>query len=402
VTITSYPFENQDTSETDFSRLFKELQDSGVAGDVGSDAFKVTSDGSGMDVQINPGFAMLRGHAIHSSAVETKTLAAADGLYPRIDRVILRLDPVANAITIEVLQGDPAETPTAQSLTYTETGVFELSLAEVTVPAGSLNVAQSAINDNRTFMGMRLGNWKTSTRPTGTARRGRLGFNSDTATWEFWNGTGWANMVVAKAVDSDKLGGVVAGDYLLKTGKAADADKLDGYDSSATATASTIALRTTDGRLLVGAPSGTTDATTKKYVDDGLAGKLGLTAKAADADKLDGIDSSGFSRTTHTHTYTVFGSYVGDGMSGRTIALPGRSVFVVVTDTANTITGYSGPAGNTGNRGLSGTSSGVIWTASNLKRPTLNTSGFQVSAGTSPDLNTDGQTYQYSAVLEAK
>jgi hypothetical protein len=48
---------------------------------------------------------------------------------------------------------------------------------------------------------------------------------------------------------------------------------------------------------LAGDPVANLDAATKQYVDNGLATKLGLTAKAADSDKLDGIDSTQFLRS---------------------------------------------------------------------------------------------------------
>ena len=62
--------------------------------------------------------------------------------------------------------------------------------------------------------------------------------------------------------------------YLLTTGKAADSDKLDGIDSTGFAAAS----------------------------HDHDAAYLGKTAKAADSDKLDGVDSTGFVNTTANQT----------------------------------------------------------------------------------------------------
>jgi hypothetical protein len=190
VTITSYPFELQDVSESQFSRFFRELQDSGVVGEVGNGGFTVSSDGSGLDVQIDLGFGIVRGHAIDSDAVESRTLATADGTNPRIDLVVLRLDPVANGITIEVVTGSPATTPVAPNLTQTETGIYEIALAQVRVAAGSLNIAAGDITDRRIYLGQRVGNWTTATRPSGP-QRARLGYNSNTLSWEFWNGTTW-------------------------------------------------------------------------------------------------------------------------------------------------------------------------------------------------------------------
>lgn len=188
--ITSYPFDNQDVSESQYSALFRELQDSGIVGDSSSTAFKLTTDASGLDVQVAAGMAIVRGHAIISDAPITVTPDAAHATLPRIDRVVLRLDPVANGISVELKAGTPAASPLAPGLTYTDTGIFEVALGEVRVEAAALNVLTSNITDQRTWVGQRIGLWKSATRP-GSPRKARLGFNEDTGSWEYWNGAAW-------------------------------------------------------------------------------------------------------------------------------------------------------------------------------------------------------------------
>jgi hypothetical protein len=192
VTITSYPFELQDVTETQFSEMFKELQDSGVVGDIDGNDLRITSDGSGLDVQVGAGFAFVRGHVMKSDATETRTLATAEAS-PRIDRIVLRLDPVGNAITIEILKGTAGTNPTAPALTQTTTGIYEISLAQVLVPADALNISNAEITDERPMAGGRAGVWQTTTRPA-SPNKGRLGFNSTRAAWEFWSGTAWLDV----------------------------------------------------------------------------------------------------------------------------------------------------------------------------------------------------------------
>ena len=82
--------------------------------------------------------------------------------------------------------------------------------------------------------------------------------------------------LVADAIDHGALGGLADNDhpqYLLTTGKAADSDKLDGVDSTGFATAG--------------------------HNHSGVY--LPIAGKAADSDKLDGIDSTGFSLVDHSH-----------------------------------------------------------------------------------------------------
>ncbi|MFD7738065.1 tail fiber domain-containing protein [Kitasatospora sp. NPDC059800] len=186
----SYPFDGQATTETDFSRLFRELQDSGVAGTATGLDLKVSADSSGMKVSVQPGFAIVRGHAFLSTAVEVLPIATADTA-PRTDRIVLRLNPTANAITLAVLKGTPGGS--APALTQTDTDNHEVSLGLVAVGASVATIGLSAVTDDRSFLGSRVGTWTATTRPT-NPRVGRLGLNRSSSKWEFWDGSTWTDL----------------------------------------------------------------------------------------------------------------------------------------------------------------------------------------------------------------
>ncbi|MGW7434730.1 tail fiber domain-containing protein [Streptomyces sp. NPDC054849] len=188
MTITSYPFDEQPVSEGQFSYLFRELQSTGVADQVGGSGFNVFGDSSGMQVKVSAGFALIRGHAVQSTATETVTIAAASTSV-RIDRVVLRLDPAANSIVLAVVQGTPGGGVPA--VTQTDTGVYEFPLAQVSVAVGAATITASAVTGERRFIGTTVGGWTTSTRPT-SPRIGRLGLNTSTNQWEYWTGSAWA------------------------------------------------------------------------------------------------------------------------------------------------------------------------------------------------------------------
>lgn len=191
MSISSYPFDGQPVSEGQYSYLFRELAShSGVADQVGGAGFRVYGDSSGMQVKVNPGFAIVRGHAVQSTATETVTIAAASPA-TRYDRVVLRLDPTANAITIAVVQGTSGGGIPA--LTQTDTGVFEFPLATVTVPVGAASISAGNVQGEREFLGNSVGGWTTATRPA-NPRIGRLGLNTSTNQWEFWDGTQWKDL----------------------------------------------------------------------------------------------------------------------------------------------------------------------------------------------------------------
>lgn len=199
MTITSYPFENQDTTETQYSLLFREFQDSGVVGSIDGPGFSVTADGSGLDVQVNNGFAILRGHAVDSNGVETVVLDDA-GNSPRIDRIVLRLEPAQDRVTLAVVKGTASSTPEAPELTQTATGVFEIPLARVAVAANALNISNANITDERQFSGGRVGVWRTNSRPS-QPRRGRFGFNVTVGLFEFWDGVAWLSMGMGDVIE---------------------------------------------------------------------------------------------------------------------------------------------------------------------------------------------------------
>lgn len=82
--------------------------------------------------------------------------ANTDPSYNRIDRVILRLNlsgvtvgvTATNTISLDILKGTPASSPVAPTLTRTG-NVWELSLAQVLVPANSTTIPAANITDER-------------------------------------------------------------------------------------------------------------------------------------------------------------------------------------------------------------------------------------------------------------
>ncbi|MFG1602841.1 hypothetical protein [Actinoplanes sp. NPDC049265] len=197
--ISAYPFDGQDTTETQYSQLFRELQDTGVADSIGGPAFLVAATGNGLALSIQPGLAIVRGHAVASTAVETLTLSGA-GSAARQDRIVLRLDPTANTITPAILTGPNI------GLTQTDTGVYELSLALINVAANSTTLNSANVVDERRYVGSRVGSWTTAQRPV-DPRRYRLGFNTSTGKWEFFNGTTWIDMVAPTADNATRWNG---------------------------------------------------------------------------------------------------------------------------------------------------------------------------------------------------
>lgn len=149
--ITSFPWENIDTTETQFSQWARNIGE-GVKGSSATDDLKPFGDSSGMNVKVYAGQAMVRGHYFVSTATETLTVTTSDPSNPRIDAVVLELDPTANSIVLKVIAGTAASTPVAPTLTQTDAGVYQQLLGTVAVAAGTGLIISGNVTDSRSFL----------------------------------------------------------------------------------------------------------------------------------------------------------------------------------------------------------------------------------------------------------
>lgn len=145
----SWPFEGLDTSETQFSLWARNLGQGVIEGKLLE--LEPFGDGSGMNVKVRSGQALVRGHFYDSTTQETLSIAAADLSLPRKDAVVLRLDPTANNILLTVITGTPEVSPSLPALIQTDGGVYDLLIAEVDVDAGAVVISAGDVTDARTI-----------------------------------------------------------------------------------------------------------------------------------------------------------------------------------------------------------------------------------------------------------
>jgi hypothetical protein len=180
----SWPYENLDTSETQFSQWARNIGEGVTLGSLNE--LEVFADSTGMQVKAKSGQAMVRGHYYQNTAVEVLTLTAADPSNPRIDTVVIELDPSANSILLKVIAGAPAGSPTPTALVQTDAGVYQFKLAEVAVASGAITITAGNITDFRTYLGAFTGTVPgssiTGQITTATIDGDRLLNNIDTAT----------------------------------------------------------------------------------------------------------------------------------------------------------------------------------------------------------------------------
>lgn len=114
--------------------------------------FLVYADSTGMQCKVKSGIAWIQGHFFQSDAEVVMPIATAPSSNSRIDRVILRVDWTANTVTINVLQGTVAASPTPPALTQNN-AKWEISLAQVLVGTSVATIAAGNITDERVFAG---------------------------------------------------------------------------------------------------------------------------------------------------------------------------------------------------------------------------------------------------------
>ena len=141
-------FDRAENSEM-FALIFAKLITNGVLAQP-ADCFQVRALGSGMDVEVQPGFGMINGRFAYETAKTTLTLVQAPTQYSRLDRVVLRCNYLERLIEIIVKTGTPAASPVAPELIQPASGdYYELGLATITVAANQSVLTQSAVTDTR-------------------------------------------------------------------------------------------------------------------------------------------------------------------------------------------------------------------------------------------------------------
>lgn len=137
------------------STYFKGLISNGVYENVGG-KFQVYA-GTGMNVNVQTGRAIIDCKWIESDAVETVPITAASAALNRWTAVVLRLDVANRKIVIGTVNGTASTTPSQPAMTNTSL-IKEICLAMVYVAAGATAITQANIIDTR---GTSLCGWVT-------------------------------------------------------------------------------------------------------------------------------------------------------------------------------------------------------------------------------------------------
>ena len=126
-----------------WANYFKPLFKSGVFnGDL-----QVVANGA-MSVTVNAGYAWLIGYGYQNTEPLVIDLEVASGNLNRYDAIKIKLDLSARTITAYADKGGNAASPAKPANTRSDT-VFEITIAEVYIAAGTTVITQSMITDTR-------------------------------------------------------------------------------------------------------------------------------------------------------------------------------------------------------------------------------------------------------------
>ena len=131
---------------TDFARYFGCLASNGIFW--ASSSNLLVTPGTGVNIAIAPGTAWINGYSYENTSPLELALDTPHGVNARIDRVVLRLSIPERRIYAAVITGAPATTPEPPGLTRTS-DVYELALADVTVPRAAVSLVVGNIEDQR-------------------------------------------------------------------------------------------------------------------------------------------------------------------------------------------------------------------------------------------------------------
>lgn len=149
---TYFPFDSgqgANTTEVQWQKMAKLWMETGVINGQLNE-LQAFADSTGMQIKVKSGQAWIEGHFFESDAEEVLPIGTSSS-NPRIDRLIVRLDWIANTVQLAVIQGTPAVSPVAPAMTQ-NSGRWEIPLAKIRVEAGVNTILPDRVTDERLFV----------------------------------------------------------------------------------------------------------------------------------------------------------------------------------------------------------------------------------------------------------
>lgn len=132
-------------SAEDWADYFRQFIGNGVYANPAT-SMQVQAAGK-LAVKIAAGSCFINGYVGYSDGSDFLKLQYG-GTYPRIDRIVIRLDMTTRSIYPAVIRGNEAETPSPPDI-IRKASVYDLCAADITVSANVTEIQQSDIADKR-------------------------------------------------------------------------------------------------------------------------------------------------------------------------------------------------------------------------------------------------------------
>ncbi len=132
-------------SAEDWADYFRQFIGNGVYANPAS-SLQVQTSG-GLTVRIAAGSCFINGYAGYSDGSDLLKLKYG-GAYPRIDRIVIRLDMATRYIYPAVISGNEAENPSPPNITR-KSSMYDICVGEITIGANVTEIRQTDIKDMR-------------------------------------------------------------------------------------------------------------------------------------------------------------------------------------------------------------------------------------------------------------
>lgn len=130
----------------DFTNYFTDFYTNGIKGD-STENLQVVAN-TNMTLEVKAGTAYIDGHFFKPKASKTITLPESDTEFARIDVIVVRCDNVNQQVYLDVVVGEPLETPVMPEI-HRNSNVYDIGLAAVTVNPNTMAITQADIQDLR-------------------------------------------------------------------------------------------------------------------------------------------------------------------------------------------------------------------------------------------------------------
>ena len=131
-----------------FADYFASFISNGVYADTMNELQVVALASPDMKVNVSSGKAFTNGYWYKNDSLYELPIDIADGVAPRIDSIVVRLDYSERDTYVAVKKGTPSASPVVPTLTR-NADAYELQLATILVSAGATSISQSMITDTR-------------------------------------------------------------------------------------------------------------------------------------------------------------------------------------------------------------------------------------------------------------